>query len=289
MVIVIISLLATALVSGIGTMRAHGHAAQCKTNLRNLSQGVINNAAIDSWTLYAQSFAMWHSADRAWYERRGWISWLNSSGNRDDFGNKFGKEDPPTGLYHATCYAGKAHADGRQSIRLGTLWELTGKDMKIYLCPTHRRTKVNSFPVCRSYAMNGYFYYSEHDQGNTYDDNGWGAWDPRKIYDIPEPMRMMLFAEIVPDAGAKGDGVLVAWDKANIPKGRYMGKNVSIDDVYDRSGLQSTPNESVGFNHRKQGQNYGFVAFLDGHVLEIPEVIDYGKTNATLRAALGRF
>ena len=296
-VIAIIGVLAAVLLSALRTLKEHGQKAKCKSNIRNLALGVINKATVDTYTLYASSFVWEHW--QVWYDQRGWVSWLNSSGNSPGWSDT----TPPNIFRQPTCYIHRTNKqlDGRRAIEQGSLWEYVNKDMKIYLCPKHNTTKIDTFAVCRSYAMNGYFFYSANDRGTEGDNTvtrgnrqtgfGWTNWEPRKLYDVPEPMRMMLFAEIripndSPNNGDKhgrwDDGVLDAWgDHTDHPKN---GRSPP---------LHANPHESIGFNHRSQGKNWGHVVFLDGHVREVPERHKDPDTNndvnPTMRAALGKF
>ena len=297
-VITIIALLAAVVLTTMKSLKEHGQKTKCKANLKSLAQGVHNKVAEDAWTMFASSF-VWQEED-VWFEKRGWISWLDGNGNRPGYGGL----TPPTGTHQPTCYMkiGATWENGRKAIEEGELWDYVNRDMTLYLCPKHKSTKVKTYPVCRSYIMNGYFFYSANDSGtedgdgagNDRSGGGWTNRSQRKMYDVPEAMRVMLFTEmkIVPSAseyngtGRWGDAVLDAWG-SKTPKG--FGRD--IDSVYKDADLQKKPYESIGFNHRSQGQNYGHVAFLDGHVREVPEWLDYPNqnTNSTLRAALGRW
>jgi len=320
-VIVIIGVLASVLLTTIGSMRENGHATKCKANLKNLAQGVINKTGNEGYMMFASSFVFERYG--VWHPRQGWVSWLRSDNGTINYarppGNQahayFWKPEAPSGLTQPTCYAGNNGQNGRKSIEEGELWEYVNKDISIYLCPKHKREKVGNAPICRSYAMNGYFFYSNVHNGTGISEGNDGrpSDPPRKLTELEEGMRMMLFAEMglnfVKQTG-RNTAAIVPW------------KNDEINTVFNnnKSGLQnflsgnepaptaektldpikgssSEGRDSMGFNHKRAGKQYGMAVFLDGHVKELPkryEGLDPKNNNTvvvnpTFRTALGLY
>lgn len=306
-VIAIMALLAAALLPHLGSLREQGLATRCKSNLKQLASGVSNRVADDSnkpdhekggGVPFAQSYGIYDSIPELWRERRGWVSWLKSDGTAKDLG--FNKREHPSGLRQPTAYAGTGAENGRSAITNGTLWAYVNQDFSTYLCPKHRNVRIGKHAVCRSYAMNGWFYYglaNSFSKGESNTANGsWRAWRARKLYDAGELPKLMLFAEIgyvdpadrtnkdkiAASLKNNGDAVLAPW-------GNSIPASSNFSSVWGNSSLHRKPNESIAFNHRMQGKNYGFIAYADGHVTQVPEFLDAKQqTNATLRAALGR-
>lgn len=341
-VIMIISLLAAALFPAMNSIRESGHASQCRAHLKNLAAAAVNYTqggwgwGDDAQGHYpvAQSYAHYEEKYGVcrWVERRGWVSWLGEDGNND--GGDWGKSalvpnepPPPPKRSHATCFVGPGVQDGRRAIELGVLWEGTGKNYASYLCPKHKKTRVDGkYPVCRSYAMNGAFRYSVWgDDGRDSQGKGLRNDGVVKIGNIQvgvapaQATRLLLFAEMQIDPkdakydGKKqyGDAVLTPWGDSNLPwvqdwgssklgdrenfVGGYNRSFNAFQSVLKSATLNVTPEESVGFNHRMSGKKWGFVAFADGSVGAIPSNMDGsnklipGATNLTLRACLGRY
>jgi len=297
-VIVIIALLASVLVTSIRSLKEHGNKTKCKANLKSLAQGVINKAAEQNGhTMYASSFVTrWLSIDTGgvtWHHMGGgsWISWLD--------GTRF--PNPPSwdsgpGFTYPSCFAG--NKNGRDAIRQGEMWGrgneagYINKSMEIFLCPSHKNIKMSGNPVCRSYAMNGFFGYSTKNNGRVESpSDGLGLRETHKLQNVDEPMRVMLFAEIDPvkkEGRGWSTSVLVPWNDCPNLGDRTTRENF----LADNKNLRENPRETISFHHKSQGKKFGNVAFLDGHVKELPEEYldaDFGKVNPTLRAALGLY
>ena len=309
-VIIIIAVLASVLVTTISSLKAHANKAKCKANLKSLAQGVITKTADgNGHTMFASSFVVWYidamTGEKKWDVRNGWISWLDANGRRPIKRN-WGSES----FNRATTYVGAGVKDGRKAIMEGEMWGFDDRDgnpprpgyinknLSVFLCPSHKNAKVGNYPVCRSYAMNAYFGYSLLTNGKAENlSDGWAIGEQHKLQNVAEPMRVMLFAEILPglktnnplkftQSDDAGDSVLVPWQNRPNDHGRQ-----TLESFLNTS--TGAPKESINFSHKSQGKNYGHVAFLDGHVVEVPEKyvdpITKKESNPTLRAAVGLY
>jgi len=130
--------------------------------------------------------------------------------------------------------------------------------------------------------MNGYFFYPD-----------WTSWSQRRLSDVDEPMRMMLFAEIRPTSGTRSE--LIPWTNVQGVQGNKASliSYLTTNEPAPTPEKNQDPDSSIGFNHKKMGKHYGMVAFLDGHVKEVPktyvDTLNNKKVNPTLRAALGLY
>ena len=335
-VIAIIAVLAAALLVSLKSLGEHGRKTKCKANLRSLAQGVINRVAEHQETMAALSYMYKEWDDDAfeyvWRHRRGWVSWLKNDGKEPEgalFGHDGQTPKPnarpkPRGFSQPTCFVGSGAQNGRNAIMYGELWNYAGQNMSIYLCPSHKHecpfhkkkftaTDGKKLVVCRSYAMNAYFGYGSTDTAwnDGFTTRGHGFGHPR-LYDVNEPSRLMLFAEI--DPCKTRDSVLNAWGADSSGSSRpaksdkkYLEYYYNADGTlinphpitvapnispqapkWNETSWQNNERDSIGFNHRSQGKRYGHVVFLDGHVRELPEKMENeNNRNPTLRAALG--
>ena len=234
----IIGIMAAMILPALSKAKEYGRRAKCQANLRQLQIAAMNfvYGSSDMNLPYAVSRA-WRSklpADTKYYqEEDGWVDWTGYIDGQ------------------ATYNPGKTKwwgNDGRTSITNGTLWENTGRSMKVYLCPTFALEAVcgtkapdgsplgsATNPALRSYAMN--LQASGASLGSI------------------QASKLLLFADVAETN--RLDGLRICE--------RGMKENISAAWDGVLTGTPSTTNypvEAIGAFHNKRGN----AIFVDGHV-----------------------
>ena len=248
-VIVIILILTGLFLPSLGKTRENARQARCKNNLKNLHTAALSYSYEHSAYMPHARSTETKGADNKYYQNRvGWVNWT-------EYDNE-GKTSPNPGY---TRWWGPR---GVESIETGTLWEFTGKNMKVYLCPTFVRREnagtkdpQNDVPfdddlkVVRSYGMNSRIinWKLGLDQGGS-----------NKV----ESSRTLLFADQAHTTTLE-DGTPIATrcltDTAD-----------NRDEAHERwaGSLEGGTNsaqrlyESIGVHHNGKG----LAVFIDGHV-----------------------
>ena len=254
--------------------------ATCRNNLRNLWSAAINHAndrgaagsvrskggddqgEQDGMLPRAGSYEVKDHLG-VYHERRGWISWVRGSHNPywKDTSEKW--EDPQVDKMSDGWVPGEEYdaENAMFAITNGTLWEYTGQEPGIYVCPVAAKKNGTPKKWYSSYAMNEFFFYEGYKQ------HAW--WYPRRLSTIgtetigggmdntedfkgftPEASNLLLFAEY--------DG--------NSWKGEAeIGKNCVLhvpSDNPDGAGASH-----LGAYHgRSKNDLRGMAVFLDGHI-----------------------
>jgi prepilin-type N-terminal cleavage/methylation domain-containing protein/prepilin-type processing-associated H-X9-DG protein len=251
-VISIIGMLSAALISYVPGAIEAGRALKCKANLKNLAQAASswtinqtgNNASMPTagsfeWTSVntstANDQALWYHSSGAWVSWTPSGQWLYSSKDvslRDSMGVSTFYDKSRTDVNSKAVF----------SITNGVLWSYVGKDANVYLCDTHKKVleRQTSGRVHRSYVMNRYFGYDDHNSPASY--LRWVHVDALTQSGIAA-IRLM-FAELP----------------------GQLGKTIDVSPVKADSVLDPAANEYLGFNHKIGKKWIAHVAFADGHV-----------------------
>ena len=265
-VIGILGILSGVLIASLSGSSDSARAAQCLSNLRNLTAacqtygstvgryplaGSIEYMRIDESRGMAHAKAVYH-------EVPGWISWASMGAYKNQPSSHQSSASWMTSLY-ADDYEQNLYC-----ITNGAVWRyLNNRDT--YTCPDHARTRKEQPPQW-SYVMNAYFGWDSSKGSETQGEN----FSHLRYGDLNRADRILLFAEIqfanvgldVPDgtgSGTKTDCVL-QYATGSVKNGA-SGANDATDG-----------NESIGVNHKSGKNLYAHVAFADGHVekLTIP-------------------
>ena len=296
-VIVIISLVATALTSAIKGAQRAANATKCQANMKNLHTAVVaylaDRRAI--WgrdplfeRLKSEEFGTEHHTDfiyprassyecmeKIWdggqaaprfWECHGWVSWIKPSGDRVDKDGKTPWIKDEFEKSHAKDFYYPANIDEKmpKAIAEGYLFKYVGKDLSTYRCPEHRHAESGD-AVHLAYSMNNWFGGHVNPIGSARKTSSFTG----KI----QPSRMALFIEME-DAdkdNAKPEG------RKGVPADSRKNKD-SDQKVEALAGDSSwdwgdNGKEKGRFSHRmgRQGkQMYCNVVFVDGHVQAIP-------------------
>lgn len=254
-VIVVVGILVSLLMPVMGRTREKAYSIKCKANLKNLQVAATShlhdqgNAAryyhenLANLLPFARAHEVKYSYPDRWFERRGWVTWLDYP------------EYPDNGSYH---YDGPHVSEAslapwwgegaRTSIVQGTLWEYVGESYKVYLCPTFEKLCASTAPdgttPCepwRSYGMNANFQSS-------------GA----RLNRMTNASRTLLFADFAYTNQYAGEQIC---DRA-----LYDDDELAYDAQLD--GEESSalgypyPVEAIGFHHHGLGN----AIFVDGHI-----------------------
>ncbi|MCX7590165.1 MAG: type II secretion system GspH family protein [Kiritimatiellae bacterium] len=259
-VVAIIGVLAGLMFPALGRAREKGRQVQCKANLKNLQIAVVNHANDSDGAIpFAGSFEL-KDHDGHWHKFIGWVSWTNYPpypAGRDYHDRSMWQ------WYMVERWWGRGCID---SITNGTLWPYTGRNLKIYLCPTFAREEVSgrTFPdgsaldknrgnvPMRSYVMSCYF----HDRTNP-------SWYRRTMIGRTDSSKRLLFTEIHTSRNDPIGGVRPVCDrgfKDGPPATYYYAHDGSFAGT-NRPGA-SYPVEAIGGYH----DGYGYAVFLDGHI-----------------------
>ena len=257
-VMAIMGVLAAALTTQITKARAMGQAIRCKANLKNLAQAAQSYAVeeVENRLPWAGSHEWAYMGDAGggsyrliYHLQKGWVGWIGG-GPWTAFSSVPGKDPSYYGdrqeMYH--------------SLTNGTLWGLSGRDVKNYVCDTHKAVgKRYGMNVMRSYVMNSYFGYDDR-LGRAGASSGRSA-TLGSISSRGNAGGLLLFAEL-PAFKPTGAG----W--ADVGKSSDMKAADSVLQMkivgYNESARYTE--EFIGFNHKVGKQYAAHVAYADGHV-----------------------
>lgn len=274
-VVAIIGILAGALTFQVTKAGDAARAMRCKVNLKNLSQAAVSYAAETGYFPSAGSHE-YHAlvldgGDRAlrYANAQGWVGWTGRP-------NGAFKRPAPG---KTACFYGHSSSlrdDAYQSITNGSLWFLTGKDLKTYICDQHKKIcKKNGIKhVFRSYVMNDYFGFDYRPQGADSAGSLQHVW-MTGLSRSGNPSTRLLFAEL-PIYGQGGKT-----HKVDIKKD-YNGSDPCWADGVLSSKVgryQEVDEEYIGFNHLVANRYVAHVSFADGHVEALPEPRNASKND----------
>jgi prepilin-type N-terminal cleavage/methylation domain-containing protein/prepilin-type processing-associated H-X9-DG protein len=276
-VIAIIAILAVALMPQLTKAREQGYSSRCKVNLRNLAQGALNFSVDQSGALpFAGGYEV---EDRiGWFhERQGWVTWIPRAGATPSWPN----EDPQSAdMEQPIWYGPKATT----AITNGTLWEFVSQDARSYICPKFKKKTIcGQNDARRSYTMNRFFGFRDN-----------ARWYHQTMINLGrDSSRLLLFSEMCPQRNYFGRpvntqiSVVSARDTSDVNAGDSV-----MDPIGSGSGTTDVkPYESIGYMHPMNGEYYGHVVFVDGHV-EAFTLIKTGSvisTNITARLCSGDY
>ncbi len=257
-VMAIMGVLAAALTTQISKARAMGQAIRCKANLKNLAQAATSYSVDDGenrlpWA-GSHEVAWMDDAGGGAYKmlyhlRPGWVGWLG--------GGPWKSQGPVPGK-DPSFYGDKDQV--YQSLTNGTLWSLVGRDLKAYVCETHKMVgRRHGMTVMRSYVMNSYFGYDDR-IGTA------GASLDREVHLSSLSTRgnvggLLMFAEL-PAFTPSGQG----WGDVGTAKDAKAGDGVLQMKIVGYNERARFTEEHIGFNHKVGKQYAAHVAFADGHV-----------------------
>lgn len=251
-VIGILGILIGTLVASFGGSTEKARTVKCAANMKNLAA-----AAIAEGYPFAQS-CQYIDTDTSrqgnggvvYGTHRGWISYL-------DMDAKYPLASP--GSFVQCSFACKNDDEKQHALTNGAIWKAVGGSHDSYLCPAFVAAcrKVGTQSPGWSYQMNAYFGY-EKTSGKALSTSDDGVSHPSRAD------RRLLFAEIpaleLKPKDAKATGV------SQLPPVNLTGENGTKECdcclLYKSKG----GNESIGFNHRRNRQIVGHVAFADGHI-----------------------
>lgn len=251
-VIGILGILIGTLVASFGGSTEKARTVKCATNMKNLAA-----AAITEGYPFAQS-AQYVDMDTSrtgngicYRVHRGWLSYLDSNAKYPLSGNP--------GAFAQVSFASDNDEEKLHALTNGAIWKAVGGSHDSYLCPAFvaecRKAGVQN--PGWSYQMNAYFGYEKA--------SGKALSTKNDVIKFPTHAdRRLLFAEIpaltLKPKDAKETGV------NQLPPVNLTGANGTPECdgclLYKSKG----GNESIGFNHRRNRQIVGHVAFADGHV-----------------------
>ncbi len=294
-VIVIISLVATALTSAIKGAQRAANATKCQANMKNLHTAVVaylaDRRSVEHWSSmfeklkseefgteqytdfiyprassYERKEKIWDGgkAGERFWECHGWVSWIKPSGERLDAEGKTPWFKDGLKKSHANEFYYPANIDEKmpKAIAEGYLFKYVGKDLSTYRCPEHRHAKTGE-AVHLAYAMNNWF--GSHANQIT------SAKKTSSFSGNTQPSRMALFIEM---EDADPDNAKPEGRKGMLSDADHKVEALAGDSAWDWG---SNGKEIGRFSHRmgRQGkQLYCNVVFVDGHVQAIPNDVD---------------
>ena len=267
-VIAIMSLLVTALVSALKSAQRQARAALCQAHLKNLHQACMNYLADTGSYPYAGSYERRNPHTLDYEERKGWVAWVRADKKMvgDLPFNPWAVEPEKT---HAEDYlhAGYRGDEADRSIKEGSIFKYTSRDMSTFLCKSFSNEK----DLRRSYAMNAWFGSRRNE-----------LWRARKLLDFQssnrEPSRMGYIAELL---------VTKSGTAKNI--GEVAGTDLSKRKAIEGDSVWETDDDELyGCYHRKAGIMHGHVLFVDGHIESLTALPnEHGDDYATQNTKLG--
>ena len=281
-VIAIISLVATAVSHAVRGAQRTANAAKCQANLRNLHTAVVAYFADKGHYPLASSYeTMSKERDEKTdkiikYHREhvGWVSWVpteKSKKRRNTSGKTDWETDRKKSYAEKFYYPANVDPKMEHAIEEGSLFKYVGKDSTSFRCPQHRFS-TSGKRVYFSYAMNSWFYshsrlYVEWEHRK----DGWPVNGARNSHDDFNskteciPSRMALFIEMEDADDDSKDGR----EGQNGDENMHHAKVLQGDCVWE--WWKTVGLEIGGFPHQKGALAYCNVAFLDGHVVAIPQ------------------
>lgn len=264
-VIGIIGILSGVMLTTFSGASESAQAAKCMTNMRNLAVATYNAASANGVMPAAGSYEYYNL--RYIVERRGWISWLNTSrpnvynGSKND-GKNTQSHVQSSWTPYATYHQGsKTDIDkSRFALTNGVIWQYAGRTAETYVCPVHSTLcRKKKLVPAWSYVMNSYFGYDYKKGGTVSDQHRKLSRLVSKQKGIPlGGDKVLLFAELpflaLSDIGQSGD---------------LEGSSHEFDCTLQYDDKRWSGAEAIGFNH-KSGKNYfAHVAYADGHVAKL--------------------
>ena len=251
-VIGILGILIGTLVASFGGSTEKARTVKCAANMKNLAA-----AAIAEGYPFAQS-CQYVDADTSrqgggevvYGTHRGWISYL-------DMDTKYPLASP--GSFSQCSFACKNDDEKQHALTNGVIWKAIGGNRDSYLCPAFVAAcrKAGTQSPGWSYQMSAYFGY-EKESGKALSTKGDGVGRPSRAD------RRLLFAEIpaleLKPKDEKETGV------RQLPPVNLTGENGAKECDGCLLYKSKDGNESIGFNHRRNRQIVGHVAFADGHI-----------------------
>lgn len=240
-VVAVIGILGGLMLPVLGRARDRARDAKCVSHLKNLHTAAMSHFyEAERWP-YAYGWEEFWFQHRWWYERKGWVNWLNykeHGGSSADGSNDERKPGDPPRWWGDEAYV---------SITNGSLWTHTGPSLEVYMCPTFKRldaVKQKDRPL-RSYVMNRQAH-------------GIHIWDLKKS------SRMLMFADMHPTASEQVEGETVCerglFDNSSRTIGYY--RDFGYDGALDGVASGGNPNEAIASFHFGKGN----AIFGDGHV-----------------------
>ncbi len=309
-VIVIISLVATAMSSAVKGAQRTARATKCQGNLRNLHTAVVAYLADrrELWGLekdferltsseYHSGFvypraSSYECKEKRWeggetvdkfWECHGWVSWIKTSGKRLDANGKTPWINDNHKKSHAEDYYYPANTDAKMpsAISEGYLFKYVGKDFSTYRCPEHKRADSGE-TVHLAYAMNNWFGSHVRPNGSArsassfssklVDEEGKAIQDNGKdVY--PQPSRMVLFIEMADTDPANAE----ASGRKGVSAENRDKKTLTAYDGDCSWDWGGNAKEKGRFSHRRGGRGSNKlcnVVFVDGHVAAIPDDVE---------------
>ena len=252
-VITILAILATALATGIHSVKRQAQTTQCQAHMRNLHQGVMNYFTEQECYPAAGSYEYKHDIydPPSFWILQGWVGWILGEG---DYVSEAEEKDSHKSKAHHYKYVGCGIEDDpkavRNSIRYGALFDYVRKDYSIFFCKQFNNGKGKAH---RTYAMNNYF-------GSRTNPRAQHVQAFNLTRDQKEASRLALFVELAYTSGAKGAS-------------GFCGKTPSGSSLKDDSSWDWSDDfkENYGCWHKKGNKRFGHVIFLDGHIESILE------------------
>ena len=249
-VIGILGVLIGILVASFGGSTEKARTVQCATNIKNLAMAAIAQDYPNAQSaLFVTSDPSRGGAGICYNVNKGWISYLDQN-------TTYPLDEPAT--FSQCSFANDNRKELEYAITNGAIWQAVGCNRSTYLCPAFVKAcrKVGVNDPGWSYHMSAYFGY-EKEKGVANDVRSKDKWTSRSGAE-----RRLMFAEIQ---------ALEAKDLKNIVVG-----DLPPVDLTSGNGNKATDScllykskggeESIGFNHVRNRQLVGHVAFADGHV-----------------------
>ena len=253
----------------IGEAKEH----KCRNNLRQLQSAVINYMNDNGGNLpYAMSYEVFDPAGQKYYERRGWITWFNTSLDIDKLNSLWSGDGADESHEKDLSDDQGTGEKARFGVENGTIFPYLNNSLEPYVCPVMKAEKVNRVTnkpttIYRTYAMNPFF----KSPGNR-------SWWPVKASRIgtaeyyggrtPESAKLLLFAEIVPSEKENEDiSRSSSMDPHNqgdcciTPDKDTAGSDfIAYDSVKNTYGIHNSP---------VRGTQASLAVFFDGHIEKV--------------------
>lgn len=262
-VIAIIGILAGALTFQVTKAADSARAMRCKVNLKNLTQAALSSSTEASEYPRAGSHECEVPSQRYGIEYAAPLAWVGWTGRRNE--NLQSSSPGKTGRFYGDSASLTDLA--YQSITNGLLWSLTGRELKTYICDSHRKIcqRNGISHVFRSYVMNAYFGYDYRANGATV-----AGWQRVFTKHLTKPGTRLMFAEL--PIYQPGDDIPHAelvrkdYDSSNPCWADSVLETPIGDDPETRGRYPDAREEYIGFNHLVAKRYVAHVSFADGHV-----------------------
>ena len=267
-VIGIIGILSGIMLATFSGSTESARAAQCLSNMRNLSAACQTYASVEGRYPFAGSIEYMNidesdgikRAKALYHEVPGWISWASKGA----YANK-PRSHQASAAWMTSCFS----TDDKESLYCltnGALWKYVSGNRQTYVCPDHVK-KYPKTPPYWSYAMNALFGWDTSKGGSAQGE----SFRHIRYGDLDRADRHLLFAELqflscglpIPEGNGSGSDCdcVLQYDIGAVKNGRY-GANTA----------EGTGDECIGVNHKNGRNLYAHVTFADGHAekLRIP-------------------